>query len=106
VRKGIDDALAEVVNGDRAKARAILAAGPVKLDGVDFALVLGRELVVGASFFDRKHIRDSEKLNVLCNAADTVAKGALALLKENPNKDKEKEVKKLQDRIKTTEKNI
>ncbi len=106
VNKGIDDALAEILKGDRSKARTALTAGPVKLDGVDFALFLGRELVEGASFFDRKHIRDSQKLQVLCNEADQVTKAALALLKENPNKEKEKEVKKLDEKIKTTEKNL
>lgn len=106
VRKGIDDALAEAVQGDRAKARAAMTAGPVKLDGVDFALYLGKALVEGASFFDRKHIRDPQKLRVLSNQADDVAKAALALLKEKPDKEKEKEVKKLQDKIKAAEKYV
>lgn len=99
-RKGIDDALAEVVGGDRAKARSVLAAGPVKLDGVDFALFLGKQLLTGASLFDRKHIRDSLKFRTLANEAEEAAKAALSLLKESPNKDKEKQVKKLQDQIK------
>lgn len=99
-RKGIDDALAEVVGGDRSKARAALTAGPVKLAGEDFALFLGKELLNGASLFDRKHIRDSQKFRVLCDEADEAAKAALALLKEKPNKEKEKDVKKLQEDIK------
>ncbi len=105
VRKGIDDALAEVVGGDRSKARAVLAAGPAKLDGVNFALYLGKGLLDGAAFFDRKHIRDTQKYKTLLNLADGAAKAALGLLKENPNKDKEAEVKKLQDQIKTALKN-
>jgi len=100
-RKGVDDALAEMVGGDRSKARNALAAGPVKLDGVDFALFLGKQLLEGASLFDRKHMRDSLKLRTLCGEADEAARAALALLKENPNRDKEKAVKKLQDQIKT-----
>ncbi len=106
VHKGIDDALAEAVNGDRAKARSELAAGPVKISGVDFALYLDKQLLEGASFFDRKHIRDSQKLRILTGQCDEIAKAALALLKDNPDKDKEKEIGKMQDRIKTTAKNL
>lgn len=104
--KGIDDALADLVGGDRSKARTAMSAGPVKLDGVDVGLYLGKELVVGATFFDRKHGRDSLKLRTLCGEADETAKAVLALLKESPNKDKEKAAKKLQGDIKTTLKNL
>jgi hypothetical protein len=104
--KGIDDALAEIIDGDRSKARAKLTAGPVKLDGASFALYLGRQLLAGTGYFDRKHLRDSTKLRTLCGEADEVAKRALAALKENPNKDKEKAVKKLQDDIKTALKRL
>jgi hypothetical protein len=105
-RKGIDDALAEMVGGDRSKARAALTAGPVQLDGVDFALFLGKQLMEAASLFDRKHMRDSQKFRVLANEAEEAAKAAAALLKENPNKEKEKAVKKLQDQIKAALKNL
>ncbi|MBI1982717.1 MAG: hypothetical protein HYS61_00785 [Acidobacteria bacterium] len=105
-RKGINDALAGLVGGDRSKARASLTAGPVKIDGVDFALFLGRQLVIGASLFDRKHIRDPQKLSVLCNEADEAANAALKLLKENPDKDKEKATKKLQDDVKAAIKRL
>lgn len=105
-RKGINDALAEVLGGDRSKARAVLTGGPVKLDGADFAFYLARQLLAGASLFDRKHMRDSQKLKLLCNEADEATKAALALLKDNPNKQKEKEAKKLQDQIKTALKNF
>ena len=102
VRKGVDDVLAGIVSGDRAKARTALSQGSTKIDGVDFAIFLGNGLVDGATIFDRKHGRDSTRLKTVCNEADTVAKAALALLKDNPNAEKEKQVKKLQDRIKTT----
>ena len=105
LNKGVDDALAEAVGGDRSKARAALASGSTKIAGVDFALFLGNELAVGATLFDRKHGRDSQKLRTVCGEADDMAKDALALLKDNPDKDKEAAVKKLQDRIKTTLKN-
>jgi hypothetical protein len=106
LRKGIDDALAEILSGDRSKARTVLASGSVKLDGVDFALFLGKQLLEGASIFDRKHGRDSMKLRTVCSEAEDTAKAALALLKDNPDKDKEKQVKKLQDQIKTVLKNL
>ncbi len=105
VRKGIDDTLAEIVEGDRSKARTVLSAGPVKLDGVDFALYLDKQLLEGATFFDRKHMRDPQKFKTLLGVADGTAKAVLTLLKENPNKDKESEVKKIQDQIKTALKN-
>ncbi len=106
VFKGIDDALADLVSGDRSKARAALAGGSTKLDGVSFALYLGKGLVDGAAMFDRKHGRDSQRLKTMCTEADEVLKAALALLKENPDKDKEKDVKKLQDQIKTILRNL
>ena len=106
MNKGMDDALAAAVSGDRSKVRAALASGSTQIDGVDFALFLGNELAEGATLFDRKHIRDSQKLKTVCNEADEVAKAALALLKDNPDKDKEKNVKKLQDRLKTMVKNL
>jgi hypothetical protein len=101
VRKGVDESLAEVIGADRAKARAVLASGSAKLDGMDFSLYLGHSLFEGASFFDRKHIHDPQKFRTLLNLADGSAKAGLALLKDNPNKDKEAELKKLQDQIKT-----
>jgi len=105
LRKGIDDALADAVGGDRAKARNALANGSTTIDGVDFAIFLGKELTDGATIFDKKHFRDSMKLKTVCGEGDEVIKAALALLKENPDKEKEKEVKKLQDRFKTILKN-
>ena len=104
--KGIDDALAELVGGDRSKARTELTAGPVKISGVDFGIFLGKQLLDGASFFDRKHMRDSMKFRTLCQEADESAKAAVALLKDNPDKGQEKAAKKLQDDIKTALKNL
>jgi hypothetical protein len=106
MNKGMEDALAAAVSGDRSNARAALANGSTKLDGVDFAIFLGNELVEGAGVFDRKHVRDSQKLRTVCEQADGVTKAALALLKDNPNKDKEKDVKKIQDRCKTLIKSL
>lgn len=99
-RKGIEDTLAEAVGGDRAKARKVLAAGSFKIPGVDFALFLGNQLLEGASTFDRKHYSDFQKFKLVADEAGQVATAAGDMLKANPNKDKEKELKKLQDAIK------
>ena len=104
LRKGLDDALAEVVAGDRAKARQALADGSLKLDGTSFALFLTKELADGAVIFDRHHARDPQKLIALCSEGEDTLKAAFASLKETPNKDQEKEAKKLQDRFTTIRK--
>jgi hypothetical protein len=101
LRKGIDDALADAVSGDRSKARDALANGSTKIDGVDFALFLAKELADGAVTFDKKHGRDSLKLKTLCDEGNDTLKAALALLKDQPDKDKEKEVKKLLELFKS-----
>jgi len=99
-RKGVDDALAEMLGGDRSKARSALTAGPVKLSGVVCALFLGRQLLVGAEAFDRKHGDEPTKFMVLHARSQEAVKAALAQLKENPNADQEKEAKKLQEQLK------
>lgn len=101
LRKGVDNALADLVSGDRAKARQALAGGSTKLEGVDFALFLAKELAEGAAVFNRHHSRDPQKLITLCDEGEESLKAALALLKDTPNKDQEKEAKKLQDKFKT-----
>lgn len=98
--KGIDDALAGLAGGDRSKARTALAAGSVKIDGADFGLYMGKELLYSASLFDKKHTRDSTKLRLICGEAGEAGQIVAAMLKENPNKDREKALKKLQDDIK------
>jgi hypothetical protein len=104
VRKGIDEALAEGVSGGRAKARQALASGSTKLDGADFAIFLAKELAEGAAVFDRHHGRDPQKMLTLCNEGDVAVKAALGQLKDKPDKDLEKEAKKLQDQFKTIRK--
>ena len=106
LNKGVDDALAEAVSGDRAKARDALASGSTNISGLDFALFLGNQLVEAASFFDRRHGRDPQKLRTVCDEGYEAVRAAQALLKETPDKDKEKQVKKLEDLIKTTLKSV
>ena len=105
-RMSIDDVLADVVRGDRFKAQARMKAGPLKLDGADFAIFLGNGVLGGASLFDQKHLHDPQKFRILCGIADQAAKAAAALLKENPDPDKEKRLKKLADQIKADLKNV
>jgi len=104
LRKGISDALADVVGGDRAKAQQALAAGSTKLEGVAFALFLAKGLADGAVAFDSHHGMNPQRLNVLCDEGDDTLKAAQALLKDAPNKDQEKQIKKLQDRFKALRK--
>jgi hypothetical protein len=104
LRKGIDDALADVVSGDRAKARKALAGGSTQLDGAAFAIFLATELAQGAVVFDRHHGRDPQKLLTICDEGEVTLKAALAALKDTPNKDQDSEVKKLQDKFKTLRK--
>jgi hypothetical protein len=106
LNKAIDDALAEAVSGDRSKARSALASGSTKIDGLDFTLFLGNQLVDAASFFDRKHGSDPLKLRAVCNEGFEAVKAAETLLKETPDPNKEKQVKKLEDQIKTTLKHV
>jgi hypothetical protein len=105
LRKGIDEALAEVVSGDMTKARKLLANGPTDLDGAAFAIFLSQELADSAIVFDRHHNRNFQKMKTFCNEGKKTLKTALTLLKDNPDKAKGKEVKKLQDRFNTILKN-
>ena len=104
LRGGVDDALADVVSGDRAKARQALASGSTQVDGVAFALFLAKELAQGGVVFDRKHGRDAQRLMTLCNEGEATLKAAQAALKDTPNKDEDQEVKKLQDKFKALRK--
>jgi hypothetical protein len=106
LNKGIDDALADAVSGDRSQARNALASGSTKINGLDFTLFLGTELEEAASLFDRGHGHDPLKLRTVCNEADEAVQAAEGLLKESPDKDKQEKLKKLEDQIKTTLKSV
>jgi hypothetical protein len=100
LRKGVDEALADAVSGDRSKARQALSSSSTKLDGASFAIFLAGELAEGATAFDRRHGQDYQKMTILCNEGDVALKAALAQLKDKPDPAKQKEVKKLQDQFK------
>ena len=101
LRKGMDEALEEVVSGDLAKARTVFVDGPANMDAAAYVIFLSQELAEGAIVFDRHHTRDSVKMKMLCDEGQETLNGALTLLKDSPDKDKEREVQKLQDRFKT-----
>lgn len=106
-RKGVDDVLAALAGGgDRGKARAALAAGPVKIDGATLGLYLTRELLTGAAAFDSKHLDEPSKFSAVCDAAEQTLKATEATLKANPNADQEKQAKKLVQDLKAAKKTI
>ena len=103
-RKAIADVLAEVVGGDRNKAQTAMEAGPVKLDGLDFALFLEKQMVEGLELFGPKYLANPGQLKTLCGVAERLYPPIEAMLKEKPDKAKEAEFKKLQKQIKDAEK--
>ena len=104
-RMEMENALANAIGADRSRARSEMYAGPVKIDGAEFGLFLGKELLTGASVFDSKHLRDPAKLRAMCAEADTVIKSTSALMKDSHDPGKQKRLKKLQDDMKATLKN-
>jgi hypothetical protein len=104
LRKSLSDTLADLVGGDRAKAHQALAGGSTQIDGLALALFLAREMAEGAVVFDRHHGMNPQRFDILCNEGDEALKAAGALLQATPNKDQQKEVKKLQDKFKALRK--
>jgi hypothetical protein len=105
-RMAIENVLAQLTGGDRSQARAKLTAGPVKIDGVDFGLFLGQELLTAASSFDKKHLHDPGKMKALCSEAGAASKATATLLQASPDASKEKRLKKLQDDVKEATKGV
>lgn len=98
--KGIADVLAELVGGNRSKARAAMEAGPVKLDGLDFALFLEKQMVDGLELFGPKYLANPGQLKTLCDVTTRLGPTIEALLKEKPDKTKQAEFEKAQKQIK------
>lgn len=105
-REGIDDALAELAGGDRAKALAALTAGPVKLRGLDFAFFLAKKLETGATLFDQQYLDDPDHLDTLTNVAERVADSIEAMLPQKPNKTEKEQLKRLREQIESIEMDI
>lgn len=104
-RGEIDDILAQFVGSDRSKAREKMTAGPVKLNGLDFALFLEKQIVYGLAFFGPQYLNNPGQLKTLCGVADRLVSPIESMLKENPDKAKQEELEKLEDQIKDAEKN-
>lgn len=100
-RLAIADALADLVRADRDTARSKMTAGPVPLSSTEFALFLTKELVAGASLFDKKHLNNPTRFKLIAGVADGTANAAAAALKQTPDADQAKRLKKLQDQIKS-----
>jgi hypothetical protein len=101
--KAISDVLGEVVGGDRSKARMAIEAGPVKLNGLDFALFLEKQLLEGIELFGPKYLANPGQSKTLCGVAERLVPPIETMLKENPDKAKEAQFKKLQKQIKDAE---
>jgi hypothetical protein len=102
--KELADTLAEVVGGNRNKARTAMEAGPVKLNGLDFALFLEKQMVEGLQLFGPKYLANPGQLKTLCGVAERLVPPIEAMLKEKPDKAKEAEFKELQKKIKDAKK--
>lgn len=98
--KGVADVLVDLLGGDRSKARAALEAGPVKLNGLDFALFLERKMVDGLELFGPKYLANPGQLKTLCDVTTRLGPPIEAMLKDKPDKTKEAEFKKAQQQIK------
>jgi hypothetical protein len=102
--KAIADVLGELIGGDHSKARTAMEAGPVKLNSLDFALFLEKQMVEGVELFGPKYLANPGQLKTLCGAAERLVPPIETMLKENADKAKAAEFKKLQKRIKDAEK--
>ena len=102
--KAIADVLGEVVGGGRGKARTAMEAGPVKLNGLDFALFLEKQVVEGVELFGPKYLSNPGQSKTLCGVAERLVSPIESMLKGKPDKAKEAQFKKLQKRIKDAEK--
>jgi len=98
--KAIVDVLAELIGGDSNNARTAMEAGPVKLNGLDFALFLERHMVDGLELFGPKYLANPGRLKTLCDVTSRLNPAIEAILKEKPDKTKEADFKKVQKQIK------
>jgi hypothetical protein len=100
LRAAVAGILTDLVHGDNTSAASKLSAGPVPVSAQDFALFLTKELVAGASFFDKKHLDDPSRYKLMAGVAAGAAQAADAALKETPDPAEAKLLKQLQDQIK------
>lgn len=98
--KAIAEVLAELLGGDRHNARTAMGGGPVKLNGLDFALFLERHMVDGLELFGPKYLANPGQLKTLCDVTTRLGPPIEAMLKDKPDKTKEAEFNKAQKQIK------
>lgn len=101
--KAIIEVLGELVGGGHSKARVAMDAGPVKLNGLDFALFLEKQLVGGIELFGPNYLANPGQLKTLCGVAERLIPPIEAMLKEHTDSTKEAQFKKLQKQIKDAE---
>jgi hypothetical protein len=100
-RTGVVDALAAILHTDRAKAQSEMNAGPVTIDPTEFRLFVADQIMAGAVFYDPKHLYDPTHYKLLTGVAQDALQPVQATLKQTPNPDSAKHLKKLQDQIKS-----
>lgn len=98
---GVVDTLAAILHTDRAKAQAQMNAGPVTLDPTEFRLFLADQIMAGAVFYDPKHLYDPTHYKLLVGVAQDSLQPVQATLKQTPDPNCAKRLKKLQDQIKS-----
>lgn len=98
---GVVDALAAILHTDRAKAQAEMNAGPVTIDPTQFRLFLADQIMAGAVFYDPKHLYDPTHYKLVVGVAQDELQPVQAALKQTPDPDCAKRLKKLQDEIKS-----
>jgi len=100
-RTGVVDALAAILHTDRAKAKSEMNAGPVTIDPNEFRLFVADQIMAGAVFYDPKHLYDPTHYKLLVGVAQDALQPVQATLKQTPDPDCAKRLKKLQDQIKS-----
>lgn len=98
-RVGVEDALAAIVGGERSKAKSEMNAGPVSLDATEFCFFLANQVMTGTAFYDSKHLIDPVHYKLLAGIAQDALKPVEASLKQSPDPDRAKRVKKIRDQI-------
>jgi hypothetical protein len=101
VRTAVLDALAAMLHVDRVKAQSEMSAGPVEIDPTQFRLFVADQIMAGAVFYEPKHLFDPEHYKLLAGVAQDSLAPVQAALKQSPDPDCAKRMKKLQDQIKS-----
>jgi hypothetical protein len=99
VRMGVADALAALLHGDRSKAKAAMNAGPVPIDSAEFGFFMANQIMAGATFYDPKHLDDPSHFRALVGVAGDALQPIQAAIKQSPDREQARRLKKLQAQI-------